>query len=175
MAVPEGSDTVDAPAQVDVCHRCFLNMMRFLNPSRDHPQGHSFSMAEIRRVNATDVRDWMHWRACGKVNPLQNDRAALRSDAIECDKKAVSRFFKSNAKWDEEKQTGNPTMSFAVNNLIKTMIRNENQGNGADSQKDRDFSISEFEQMLCAASPRFRAMPCFQCQMGARCDDTCHV
>ena len=63
-------------------------------------------------------------------------------------KKGLSYFFKTTQKWNEESQTGNPTQSTKVNDLIKAVGRQEMRGQGAESQANRALTELEYLQIL---------------------------
>ena len=82
----------------------------------------------------------------------------------------------TTAKWHEGTQTGNPTQSRMVNNMIKSVKRAETRGIGQASVADRAFTIDEFQQVLLVIhQQQYKAMMCFQYHLIARGDDTAHV
>jgi hypothetical protein len=76
-----------------------------------------------------------------KEVPDPNDRPVhARSTSLEFFKKAVSHFMLNrNVPWYVESSTGNPTMSVAVNNLIKTIQKAEVRKQGKKSNAKRDL------------------------------------
>ena len=133
-------------------------------------------MADIKPNN---VCKWMTFKACGKEDPSQEDHPVKRAASIECWKKAISCFFHTTQKWNENSQTGNPTQSTMVNALIKVVKKQETRGNGAESQKDRPFTEDECHQILELLrgrdDARTTAMINFQHHLMAGMDDVAHV
>ena len=114
----------------------------------------------------------------GKTDPGVDDKPKVRSGTIKNWKKSISYFVNSESKWNVIAQTGNPTQSKKINALIKSVIKHEIRGNGADSKKSRPFTEDEFKEILKfvpAPEERWRAMLNYQYQLVGRMDDTAHV
>ena len=58
---------------------------------------------------------WMTFKVCGKEDPAQDDHPRLRAALLGSWKKAISHFFHTDQKWNENSQTGNPAQSALVN------------------------------------------------------------
>ena len=116
-------------------------------------------------------------KAYGKEDPSQNDIPLQRSDTVKYYKKALSYWMNSMGPWDPNQETGNPTRSKKVNDLLKVLKRLETRGVGAPAQADRAFTIGEFKQImeLFGGDSRHKAMCAFQYHMMGRIDDTAHV
>ena len=90
--------------------------------------------------------------------------------------KAVSYFFNTTQKWNKASETGNPTQSKKINQLIKVVKQQETRGNGTEAQANRPFTKDNFYQVLhLIADDRHRAMLTFQYHMIARMDNVAHV
>ena len=71
----------------------------------------------------------------------------IRDATIAAAKKMISIFMFSRTAYDDERLTGNPTMSEEINELIKD-IKAQTKGIGAESKKTRPFETSEFHQIM---------------------------
>lgn len=86
----------------------------------------------------------------GIPNPTENDNSTVgRSSSIEYIKKAIS-FFMPNklVAWNVETETGNPTKSVLVNELIKVVKKKEVRKEGKASSARRPMEQSEFREMI---------------------------
>ena len=99
---------------------------------------------------------------------------------MEVVKKAISFFMPNqNVKWNVEAETGNPTMSVAVNNVIKSMKKQEVRKLGKRSNAKRDLKRPEYRKTLrllesSADSQRKYRVPCMlkvQFHIIGRADD----
>ena len=117
-------------------------------------------------------------KVCGKTDPGINDKPKVRSRTIRNWKKFISCFVNLELKWNIIAETGNPTQSKKINALIKSVIKHEIWGNGADSKKSRHFMEDKFKEILKFVPPsedRWRAMLNCQHQFVGRMDDTAHA
>ena len=123
------------------------------------------------------VHKFLCFKACGIEDPGQDDQPVMRASTISYCKKGISHFFHSTQKWNENSETGNPTYSNMVNNLIKVVTKQETRGNGAESQADRALTANEYYQVLelFQGDDRHTAMTNFQHHLMARMDDVAHV
>ena len=133
-------------------------------------------MANIKPIH---VHKWMTFKACEKEDPGPEDHPVKRASSIECWKKAISHFFHTTQKWNENSQTGNPTQSTLANQLIEVVKKHETRGNGAESEADRPLSEDEHCQILELLrgrdDARTTAMINFQHHLIARMGDVAHV
>ena len=135
-----------------------------------------FCSTDLNHAKPNDMYKWMCSKAYGKDNLAQTDQPIMRASSIQYWKKAVSYFFNTTQKWNKASETGNPTQSKKINQLIKVVKRQETRGNGAEAQADRPFTEDEFYQVLdLIADDRHRAMLTFQYHMIARMDNVAHV
>ena len=82
----------------------------------------SYNSTELAaRITPDHIYNWMAFKAYGKEDPDQHDRPKLRANSMRYWKKGLSYFFKTTQKWNEESQTGNPTQSSKVIDLIKAV------------------------------------------------------
>ena len=120
--------------------------------------------------------EWMCVRAYGKPDPANTDKPVRRGSSLAFDKKAISYFMNTTAKWNEASKSGNPTQSKKINALLKAVIKCETRGTGVPTRADRPFTLTEFRQLLdLVADDRFVAMMNLQYHLMCRCDDTAHV
>ena len=131
-------------------------------------------MANIKPIH---IYKFLCFKAYGIEDPSQDDHPVMRASTISYYKKGISCFFKTTEKWNENSQTGNPTHSNVLNNLIKVVTKQETRGNGAESQADRALTADEYYQVLelFRGDDRHTAMINFQHHLIARMDDVAHV
>ena len=116
----------------------------------DYGADAEFTRAQILEIRPRHIVRWMCRGAYGTEEPTDNDRPVnRRSSGLQFQKKAVSYFMPNrNAKWNVETETGNPTMSVAVNDLIKVVKKSEVRKQGKKSNAKRDMKRSEFRMSL---------------------------
>ena len=131
----------------------------------------------LANIKPIDVYKFLCFKACGIEDPGQDDQPAMRASTIAHYKKGISCFFHSTQKWNENSETGNPTYSNMVNNLLKVVTKQETRGNGAESQADRALTANEYYQVLelFRGDDGHTAMINFQHHLMARMDDVAHV
>jgi hypothetical protein len=79
-----------------------------------------------------------------------NHPTEARSTGLEFVKKTISSIMPNrNIQWNVESQTRNPTMSLAVNDLIKKIKKAEVRKLGKKSNAKRDMKRAEFCKCLC--------------------------
>jgi hypothetical protein len=117
--------------------------------------------------------------------PTADDNPTLkRSSGLEFGKKAVSFFMPNkNTPWNIESETGNPTMSVAVNELIKRVKKCEVRKRGKKSNAKRDLQRAEFRKTLRLLEGhgdfhrrhKVTAMMKVQFHIIGRADDICNI
>ena len=93
---------------------------------------------------------YMSLKTYGVEVPTEDQRPTdRRSSGLDFVKKAISFFMPNqNVKWNVESETGNPTMSVAVNALIKRVKKEEVRKRGKKSNAKRDMKRPEFRKSL---------------------------
>jgi hypothetical protein len=103
----------------------------------------------LRKVTNVDVLRYLCVCAYGKPIPGASDCPIYARDAtIASYKKQISTFMFSRANYDDERLTGNPTMSEEINDLVKTIKKAQTKGLGSESKKTRPFETSEFKAIM---------------------------
>ena len=87
-------------------------------------------------------------RVYGTTTPGVNTKPKVRSGTVKNWKKSMSYFFNTEAKWNVNSNTGNPTQSKKINGLIKSMIKHETRNDGAESKGSQAFTSDEFKQIV---------------------------
>jgi hypothetical protein len=138
---------------------------------------------ELAAVTPMDLVWWMCLKVYGMEEPGHDDNPIEgHSNSLLYWKKAIS-FFMPNHQpaWNVLTNSGNPTKSADINDLIKTVKKKEVQWHGKPSSAKWPLEESEFEQAIYLiekdpdrqkryfASAAFR----FQYNMIGRIDDTC--
>ena len=109
-----------------------------------------FTPEHLSEVSAQDVVDWFHLKAYGVERPGEADRPThARSNSLFHWKKALSYYMPNrNTQWNELSNTGNPTKSVAVNELIKKVKRFEVRGQGSAPKARRLLKELEFRAIV---------------------------
>ena len=110
-------------------------------PAATTPQ---FEPDVLGTLTPKQVERWMNISVFGMADPPNGANPTCgRSASLEFYKKAVS-FFMPNKlmAWNSLTNTGNPTRSLEVNNLIKRVRKHEVRRTGKASQARRKFSIT---------------------------------
>ena len=114
------------------------------------PATTEFTQEQLLEIRPSHIVRYMSLLAYGMETPEDNSRPThRRSSGMEFQKKALSFFMPNqNAKWNVESSTGNPTMSVAVNALIKRIRKDEVRKRGKKSNAKRDLKRTEFRKTL---------------------------
>ncbi|KNC81982.1 hypothetical protein SARC_05731 [Sphaeroforma arctica JP610] len=114
--------------------RKFLNWFR---PNYDFDQhtnlkANNDNLREILlAIQSDDLCRYFNELAYGIQIPGPDDRPTLkRANGILFDKKAISWYMRRNNEWDLVDEKGNPTISLALNNMIKQVAPWELRGEG---------------------------------------------
>lgn len=150
---------------------------------QSYGKDHEFTQQELAAITPTDLHRWMCFKVYGKEEPSPDDNPVEgRSNSLLYWKKSIS-FFMPNRQpaWNVLTNSGNPTKSADINDLIKLVKKKEVRRQGKPSSAKRPLEESEFEQAIDLiekhpdrqkryfASAAFR----FQYNMIGRIDDTC--
>ena len=109
---------------------------------RDYQQydkGHVFTREELAAVTADEVLGWFNYKAFGMPTPTLDDRPTqCRSNSLKYWKKALSHFMPNkHHQWNDVTNSGNPTCSQFVNDIIQAVVRFEVRKQGAPSKARR--------------------------------------
>jgi hypothetical protein len=117
---------------------------------RLYDEGHIFTQEELLAIRPIHLVRYMSLVAYDKEEPGPDDKPThRRSTGLEFFKKAVSSFMPNrNVAWNVESNTGNPTMSVAVNDLLKKIKKAEVRKQGKKSNAKRDLKRAEFRQTV---------------------------
>lgn len=152
--------------------------------SATYANNHEFTQEELSLITPAEILRWLNVQTYGIPEPDANDNPTMaRSNSIKYWKKALSASMPNRMmQWNEVAQTGNPTRSVAVNDLIKRIKKKEVRRQGAASQARRPMKREEFELMQgilrntgsqnIVSKYGIPAMNNFQFSMIARIDDT---
>ena len=128
----------------------------------------------------------MAFKVFGKEDPSPNNNPRKgMANSLLAIKKQLSYFMVNRLpSWDQMHNTGNPTKSSEVNDLISFVKKKETRGQGKKSRADRPFEHSEFKQVLDTfhgsieadfdRKYRYPAMLKFMFHFVARGDDAAH-
>ena len=94
---------------------------------REYVRGTVFTQAQLLEIRPSHLVRYMCRLAYGTETPDDDARPlGRRSSGLHFVKKAISFFMPNqNAKWNVEHESGNPTMSVAVNSLLKRIKKAE--------------------------------------------------
>ena len=147
-----------------------------------HDKHYNFSNEELFHLTPDHIYAYLAYKAFGTTQPSDTDKPTKgRSNSIEYAKKAISYFMPNKMmKWDLQNNSGNPTKSVIVNELIKRIKKAEVRREGKASAARRPMELTEFAEVI----KRCRTMPSdnigrhtgaayflFQFHMMARLDD----
>ena len=115
-----------------------------------YPNNHEFTREELAALTSNDLVGFMNMRAFGMVMPGPNNKPShCQSSSLEYWKKAISFFMPNkNHQWNEMTNSGNPTRSQDVNDLIKRVKRFEIRKQGAEPQARRPLTIAEIKAAM---------------------------
>ena len=127
-------------------------LRRFMSwkDARDYAVGTQFTDAQLLEIRPTHIVRYMCLLAFGNEHPGDDDKPLhRRSSGLDFVKKAISFFMPNqNVKWNVESQTGNPTQSVAVNQVIKRIKKEEVRKRGKKSNAKRDLKRTEYRKTL---------------------------
>ena len=131
-------------------YHAFLRKFMSWKDGTEYDEGFQFTDAQLLEIRPSHLVRYMSLLAFGEEFPDDNARPIhRRSSGLEFVKKAVSFFMPNqNVKWNVETQSGNPTMSVAVNGLIKNIKKLEVRKRGKKSNAKRDMKCPEFRKLL---------------------------
>jgi hypothetical protein len=125
-----------------------LKFMAWKHGREEYEKGAVFTLAQLFEITPRDIVRYMCLQAYQTEDPGPEDKPIhARSGGLEVVKKAISSFMPNrNVKWNVKSQTGNPTMSVAVNDLIKKIKKAEVRKQGKKSNAKGDLKRPEFRK-----------------------------
>jgi len=140
--------------------------------------------ARLQQVTSNDVMSYFNFKVYGNPvwDPAEDPNPLYRSNTIKNWKKSISHFMPQRlAVWNEQTQSGNPTRSDAMNQLLKRVKRKEVRKQGRPSRATRSFKEHEYRetvarlQMEQSVKRRYGvpSLMSFQFSMAGRIDDCC--
>ena len=130
----------------------FPYLRRFMEhkDGREYPANHEFTQAQLLEIRPRAIVRWMNLSAYGTEEPGPDSRPLhWRSTGLGFAKKTLSWFMPNKGTpWNVESQTGNPTKSVAVNELIKAVKKSEVRKQGKKANTKRDLKRPEFRKTL---------------------------
>jgi hypothetical protein len=126
-------------------YRPYLLKFMAWKDGQEYGQDTAFTHAQLLEIRPRNLVRYMCLQAYKTADPTPEDKPIhARSTGLEVIKKAISSFMPNkNVKWNVESQTGNPTMSVAVNELIKKIKKAEVRKQGKKSNAKRDLKVSQ--------------------------------
>eukprot|EP00584_Thalassiosira_punctigera_P018498 CAMPEP_0172554986 /NCGR_PEP_ID=MMETSP1067-20121228/57433_1 /TAXON_ID=265564 ORGANISM="Thalassiosira punctigera, Strain Tpunct2005C2" /NCGR_SAMPLE_ID=MMETSP1067 /ASSEMBLY_ACC=CAM_ASM_000444 /LENGTH=579 /DNA_ID=CAMNT_0013343477 /DNA_START=33 /DNA_END=1772 /DNA_ORIENTATION=+ len=102
-----------------------------------YPPNHEFTQDELSCVTPQDVVKWMNVKLYNKEDPEEDARPLNGSHhTLDYYKKSISYFMPSKElSWDEDSNSGNPTRSQEVNDIIKRVREFDTEIGYSKSQK----------------------------------------
>jgi hypothetical protein len=116
----------------------------------NHPRTYMFSDDELLALTPEHLHAYMCKYAFGTATPsVEDDPTFARSSTLEVAKKAIS-FYMPNRlmPWNSQTNSGNPTRSTQVNDLIKRIKKKEVRKEGKRSSARRAMNIEEFGALV---------------------------
>jgi len=170
------------PEQKDVYKKYLVEFMSFKDDAA-YDEDHEFTQNELGQITPQQLKRWMCLKVFGDPDPGAGDRPTEgRSSSLEYYKKAISYFMPNKlTPWNVFTNSGNPTRSVEVNELIKVVKKYEVRKQGKPSSARRALVETEFEQAIDIMESHddskkgitMSGLNRFQYHMIGRVDDTC--
>ena len=161
-----------------------IRLLSYLD-STPYSRETEFEDERLRELTPEDLMRWFNKQVFGSEAPGENDKALVRSSAVDYWKKAISYFMPNKLmQWNEINRVGNPTKSTLVNNLLKRVKKLEVRKLGVTPKARRPLTEDEFRKIVTILKEAERgntwsygvpAQLCFQVHLIARMDDTMNV
>jgi hypothetical protein len=128
----------------------YLHKFMVWKDGTNYPAWTVFTQEQLLAIRARHLVQYMSLLAYQTEKPGEGDHPTeARSTGLEFVKKAISSFMPNrNVQWNMESQTGNPTMSVAINDLIKKIKKGEVCKLGKKSNAKRDMKRADFRKYL---------------------------
>jgi hypothetical protein len=127
-------------------------LMAFIDGANQaYPQTIEFSEEQLLDITPSQISQWMKKTVYGTPTPGPNNHPThCRSSVLEQAKKSISPWFMPNKhmSWDVRSNTGNPTKSVPVNDVIKDVKKAEVRKLCKPLQAKRDMKRGEFSKTL---------------------------
>ena len=130
-----------------------INFMNWRDePEENHRYNNDteFEQHQLLGIQPFEIANWFKVKAYGKVDPGPDDHPThCRSSSLEYWKKALSSFMPNRIPhWNVANNSGNPTKSTEVNDLIKIVKKSEVRKQGKPSQARRPMGEMEWRAMM---------------------------
>ena len=115
-------------SRVEIYHCEMRKLMKHFHPDQEFKEGHIWTRKELLVINHQEIVSYIKIRVYGRedVNPDIDSPLHYRSLTVKQWKKSWSNFMLNrNMTWNEIAGVGNPTRSFDINDLIRSMKRME--------------------------------------------------
>ena len=149
----------------------------------NYEKDHVFHSDELLQLTPTDICEFFCLKVYGTTTPGPDAKPQFgRSTSLESYKKNISYYMPNKLiGWNVATQTGNPTRSVPVNQLIKDVKKAEVRRQGKSSCARRPLEYDEFEKLVKMIRGNrdplkkygFTALVNLQFHFLARVDDTC--
>jgi hypothetical protein len=160
-----------------------VQFMSYLH-GMQYDKDHIFDNESLYNITPDDVTRWLCVKCFGVEYPDPDDPPSLcRSTSLEVYKKALSWYMPNRIQpWDCRNNTGNPTKSKEVNEIIKHVKKKEVRKQGKAPASKRALTQAEFRAILVYFFEkqtfqyryRYSSMLLYQYYLIARCDDVAH-
>jgi len=160
-----------------------LHSCMSLKDGMNYDKSFCFESDHILTLRPEDIVSYFNLKVFGTTAPDDNATPKLgRSSSLLFYKKAISYFMPNKLLgWNVQSETGNPTKSVQVNNMINKVKKMEVRKQGKETQARRPLTIDEFKFTLKKLKDSddfvwryaLPALCSFQFHLIARIDDTC--
>ena len=134
------------PRTKNDCKSHLVHLLSYLD-NREYPKDTVFSQDRLAELTPADILKWMNVKTFGVENPPADANPTLaRANSIQHWKKAVSSFMPDHGTWSTANQTGNPTKSKEINDLIAYVKKKQVRKQGVPSRARRALTKGEYTQ-----------------------------
>lgn len=140
---------VNEPQQVSAYRSILVSMMSYKDGTT-YENGYEFSDEQLGEIMPEDVYKWMANKVYGRPDPGHDDNPTLGcSSSLEYYMKALSYFIPYRlASWNPMTNSGNPTRSQPIIDLIKAVKKKEVRKQGKATSAVRPLEAEEFASTL---------------------------
>jgi hypothetical protein len=137
------------PTQISRYKTTLAELMSF-KLNQHYTRDHDFTQHQLLSITDVDVSRWMCLKAYGDPDPAPaNNPTVGRASSLAYYKKAISYFMPNrHVGWDVQHNTGNPTRSPRVMDVLKAVKKKEVRRQGRPSLARRPIEIEEFRQIM---------------------------
>jgi hypothetical protein len=129
---------------------CRLMAFKDVEEEDHYPRTFQFSQEQLLSITPDHVSRWMKKLAYGTPTPGPTDNPThCRSSLLAQAKKAISfNMPNKHMPWDVRSNSGNPTRSIPVNDVIKSVKKAEVRKQGRPSCAKRDMKRNEYQKTM---------------------------